>query len=433
MFKKEKGSSNSRPRQKSGGIGRLLKVFTGKGNKNNKGKKGITGVKKRKKAAAKKRDKKRNRKFKKILKLIQFGFLIILAIIFVIVAVYFSAKLVLKIRDNTQEDGTQNNHSTVYGFKDIPAYPQSTFIFQGQEKNDSVQKFLNKGYSIYRLEPKHDIQDVYKFYQQELPKKGWKNIETVPLESTEKMHGQYWLKKGNGIRIYSRINDIWYQKLSEKDTRNCLSSKVEEEKKRELILSQFNSTSFLPSFPWELELPGEYIITYNVAEQIEKPTHNEFLEDIQKATIQKIGSKDQFILVKPVFIYNGGKLDIYQDRYAEDNFWEIIKSEEYFNNTGRVLKVDYAKKSIEDIKEEFNETSEESSPNDSSDSNQSEQQSKNFPKKKEDIATPPNQALIILHDSIKIVYSIEQHGDDAETKKLFNTVIENIKVSKAEL
>ncbi len=437
MFKKEKNTSNKDRTKKKIGIKRFFKIFKRQsGNKGNS-KKNITGVKKRKKANSKRHNKNRNRKFKKFLKVIQFGFLIILAVIFIIVTIYFSTKLVLKIRDNNETNDTQSIHRTVYGFKDIPTYPQSDFIFEGDENKDSVQKFLNKGYSIYRLKPNNSISEVYDYYNEELPKKGWKKIETVPIEATDKMHGQYWLKKGNGIRIYSRINDIWYQKLSENDTRNCLANKVEEEKKRELILSQFTSTSFLPSFPWELELPGEYIITYNVAEQIEKPTHNEFLEDIQRATIQRIGTKDQYVIVNPIFIYDGGKLDLYQDKYAEQNYWEITKSEEFFNSTGRVLKVDFNEMSIEEIKEDFNEMKDEGSLENNSSEEESEignemEKEENI-LKKEDISKAPDEAAIILQGSIRIVYSIERYGNDEETKVLYDTIIKNIKASKATL
>jgi hypothetical protein len=348
--------------------------------------------------------------------------------------VYFSAKIVLKIRDNPDAGTIKSSKELVIGFKDIPTYPQAEYIFKNMVDQEEVQKFINSGYSVYRLPPGDKIYEVYDYYNEILPSKGWELTEQVDIGTEDKRYGQYWIKDNEGLRIYSRTNDIWYQKISRVEAKEALASDVSKEIERELILAASNKTEFLPDFPWELELPGEYIAAYSAAKLNYEKLDEEF-EDLQEVKIKRIGSKE-YILLKPRYIYEGGVLDGYLDKAAEELNLEILNAEKG-NGTNFNYLIASTTAEIELIGDEDplsiqdNETNNDNNENleDGEEANQSNNENQNTDKDEPELS----QVIVMLNGEIKVVYTLEIYGSSENTEILKEYVLKNIKVSKPEL
>lgn len=83
------------------------------------------------------------------------------------------------------------------------------------------------------------------------------------------MYGDYWENpsKDLGLRIYERVNDIWYERLSISDAKQGLSRLAKQEIERELVLASSEGTDLLPDFPWTLKVPVEYVTSYYATDE----------------------------------------------------------------------------------------------------------------------------------------------------------------------
>lgn len=213
--------------------------------------------------------------------------------LFVIYGAYQGILQVVSIRASKVEsvNGVAVAKEKVVGFKELPIYPGSQFVYKDYIEEESVKKFLSNGESVYRLPPDIVFKEVADYYNAILPSSGWEHILSVPRTSNEMMYGEYWIKKDgeNALRIYNKLNDIWYQKISVEEAKSGLAAQVRLENERELIISSTEGNEFLPHFPWNLKVPNEYLIRYYDTE----------IENSQGVELKKIG-KDEKVFLEPL-------------------------------------------------------------------------------------------------------------------------------------
>lgn len=245
--------------------------------------------------------------------------ILILSLVSFIALAFISTKYILSLRENAFG---QKNYiiNDVIGLKDIPQYPGSEFIFANTQDTLVVKQFLAQGNSVYRLPKNIDTQDVEKYYLEQLPNKGWELVNTVVIGTEDKKYGQYWVKEGKGLRIYIKFKDAWYETLTEKDSREALAQRVKEEIEREMLMASSEKQDLLPDYPWEIQIPKEYIIRYSASK----------FKDYRVATFQKIGT-NEIIELYPAGYWKGKELDYILDDYCkyiseDENTWEVVST-----------------------------------------------------------------------------------------------------------
>ncbi|KKR06080.1 MAG: hypothetical protein UT34_C0001G0120 [candidate division WS6 bacterium GW2011_GWF2_39_15] len=221
------------------------------------------------------------RSFIKIFLILTFGALVVIVLFLLI-------NYVSNLRRNIL-DGTDVSLTNVVGFAEIPEYPNSVFIFKDKLNNDDVKRFLSTGQAVYRLEPGHTIEDVNNYYKEHLPKAGWKEVLSVPLESEEQKFGEYWVKGTIGVRIYSKLNDIWYQSITQEQASTGLSDEVKKEVELQLLLSESDMQDLRPDFPWKLSFSSDYIATYGATD----------IGELIKVSFKKLGS-NKSVTIEPL-------------------------------------------------------------------------------------------------------------------------------------
>ena len=132
-------------------------------------------------------------------------------------------------------------------------------------------------------------------------------------------YGKYFVKDGIGIRIYTEIDDIVFQKVSETDAREGLKRVVDAENTRKQVIKQNSTVSLLPDYPWRLEMPGSYVVTYTSSN----------VSTIQKARITMIGDTENFVEIIPFITYDGRLYDEHLFDYTSQNNISIVNSETY--------------------------------------------------------------------------------------------------------
>jgi hypothetical protein len=197
----------------------------------------------------------------------------------------------------------------------------------------SVANFLSSGNSAYRLPASVSVDDVFEFYKEELVKEGWVFVLSVEVGSEEMKSGEYWVKDGQGLRIYSKFNDVWYELISESDAMTGLRAKVIREVERDLLLRDENFQDLLPDYPWSLDVPKEYIISYAVSS----------FENMRSVQFQKIGTEER-IIVTPIGKIGSDVIDNFLRSYIEtlnmddEGEWGITNTVITYTNYGQGLR-----------------------------------------------------------------------------------------------
>lgn len=270
-----------------------------------------------KRVKKKKSFQKRNILFGNISRKLLPTFGIALASISVLFLFYLLYQSIINLR---RDDDSDLKIETVYGF-DIPSYPQSEFIFRDKLNDETVKNFISLGNSVYRLPRDADIKMVFEYYKTELPKLGWSSAASVPLSSEEKLYGEYWIKGEKGLRIYSRLNDVWYQTTTVLQAQNGLEDIVKKETARKLLLLTTEKTELLPDYPWRLSYPTEYSSKY----------YGSSVSSLQGVKFQKLGS-DNIVYLEPIGFNGSVTFDQYIDRYLESynkknkTKWQVVNS-----------------------------------------------------------------------------------------------------------
>jgi len=220
----------------------------------------------------------------------------------IILSLYFAILFVSKLRKTTSI--LDIDSGTVLGIDEIPAFPFSTFIFEEQIDEEMVRNFLSKGNSAYRIPINSNFTQVNEYYDEKLPELGWSFAIEVPVGSETMKNGRYWIKGEKGLRIYSKFNDIWYETLTAKEAQEGLAERVKQETERDLLLTKEGIQELLPDFPWILQVPKEFVISYSVSE----------FNDLRKMGLQELGGEEKISLT-PLDNYKGQGLDYFLDKY----------------------------------------------------------------------------------------------------------------------
>ena len=229
-------------------------------------------------------------------------FSILLIVFFVGIVSYLSIVYIINLRKTGKTIFYVEEN--IIGLENIPAYPNSTFIFQDNMDNDYVTNFISTGNSAYRLPSGKNIQDVFEYYQEKLPANGWTYIQTVEVGAEDKKSGQYWTRNNIGLRIYNKYNDVWYETISQKDAEEGLHARIEEEAARDLLLAGDDTQEMLPDFAFIAQIPNEYTISYGASG----------IGSIKYASLKKMADTEE-IIITPVAKYNGEALDTFLYTY----------------------------------------------------------------------------------------------------------------------
>jgi hypothetical protein len=265
----------------------------------------ITNRKKKKFSFFKKSSKnitkrKLSRKRSALRKISRLFFYILLPLVF-IALLYISTLFIIKMRNGgNTEDGEREY---VIGIEEIPVYPESQFIFQNNINEPSVANFIGSGNSAYRLPLNKTVEQAYEYYISLLPELGWEHVLSVEVGSEEMEQGEYWVKDNTGLRIYSKFNDLWYELVTVEQANNGLKERTEREIERDLLLASDELQELLPDFPWVIEIPKEYIISYRTSNY----------NDLRTVEFRKIGT-DETVTVTPIGSV-GGPLDNHLREY----------------------------------------------------------------------------------------------------------------------
>ena len=249
--------------------------------------------------------KKNSRNIKKKKGALPRGFFYALLVLLFIGIAYLAVIYINQLRST---DGTSEyDNVMILGIKDVPVYPEATFIFQNTIEEPSVSKFLSEGNSAYRLPLNTSTNDVVQFYNKKLPEHGWAFVLSVSVGSEDMKYGEYWVKEGRGLRIYSKFNDVWYQTITVEEAQTGLALEVKEEIARNLLLADSNTQDLLPDFPWIIEIPKEYVISYTVSSYKNEST----------VTFRKLGSSETISLT-PVASRYGKAFDYILNDYVKE-------------------------------------------------------------------------------------------------------------------
>lgn len=256
--------------------------------------------------------------------------LYILLPIFFVLIIYFAVTYINTLRNRSDELAYID--TPILGITDVPQYPYSSFIFDNNIDDSTVSKFLSEGNSAYRLTSDKNIDDVFKYYTEILPGKGWELILTVPLGSEEQKYGQYWIKENKGLRIYSKFNDVWYESITKEDAQTGLASLVKKEIERNLLLIDNDAQDLLPDFPWIIKVPKEYIISYSTGSY----------ENFSSVSFKKLGTTE-IINIVPMGERGGKALDTFLFDYVkylnkESKKWAVKNTYLASTNVGAGLK-----------------------------------------------------------------------------------------------
>lgn len=200
----------------------------------------------------------------------------------------------IKIWDSSDQKKTDNIGSgDVVGFENIPTFPGSEFMFEKTKDHHSVKDFISSGKSAYLMPIDSTWDEVIEFYEKELKDLGWEHVLSVNIGDDERMPGEYWVyydkveaeeqetfgvleesvdsnenneettdseqpQTGKGLRIYTKLSDIWYELISIEDAKTGLASRVAKEKQLDLIISMSSSQEITAQFPWKLSFSSEW-------------------------------------------------------------------------------------------------------------------------------------------------------------------------------
>lgn len=257
-------------------------------------------------------------------------FNILLIILVFCSLLYLSVRVILNTRFTGENE---ESFEIVVGIEEVPIFPGSSFIFKDQLEESSVTNFISSGNSAYRLPFGKNFNNVKKYYESILPKYGWEYIMTVETGSETMKDGEYWKKEDKGLRIYSKFNDIWYELITIEEVSNGLSSRVQKEVERELLLANQDLMDLLPDYPWVIQIPKEYIITYKVSS----------FENMRSLYLKKLGTEESISLV-PVAYIKDTLLDNALRKYlttfeeSEGQNSSILNTSISYTNYGKAIK-----------------------------------------------------------------------------------------------
>lgn len=237
---------------------------------------------------------------------------------------YFGVNYIINLKNSPKIKNQDyigiESEEFVVGLSDVPAYPSSEFMFKQDINTDLVQDYLSDGKSAYVVYSDDDWDEISSFYKSELKNRSWEHVLSVSRNDEERKFGEYWVKydrndqgeklqSGVGLRIFTKMHDIWYEKISVTEAKNGLAEEVAQEQELDMMLA-LNSSNELPKeFPWKLKFAS------NWDAEISKSS----LLDIEKVTLTNLD--DEGILeIAPVDFANKQELvDLGTEKLEEVN------------------------------------------------------------------------------------------------------------------
>jgi hypothetical protein len=221
---------------------------------------------------------------------------------------------------NQPEEQILEETNYVLGLEEIPVYKDTVFLYANDLTNQSVKDMLAEGQSAYISEDNINFDDVKEHYKVELNKIGWEEVLDVPIGAEDKKYGIYWIKEDKGLRIYSKFNDIWYEYVTPEEARTGLSNRVSEEIEIDMLLAGSDYQDLLPDYPWQIKIPKDYLIRYEISE----------FEELRAVSFQKIAT-GQYITIYPVGYWGSKPLDFQLEDYTEilsqgSEEWNIVNT-----------------------------------------------------------------------------------------------------------
>lgn len=337
-------------------------------------------------------------------------FLLPFLIVTVIIVLVLVAQLVLKIREKPTFNTSQKGENMVVGFENVPEYQFSEFVFNNKDDDSTVQEFIGKGYSIYRILTPKDFDDVKEFYKNTLTEYGWEFVQEVAVESEEQKYGLYWQKQseGLGLRVFSQINDIWYQRITDEGARTGLKDQVLYENEIAQIIENAKRVSLLPNYPWKLQLEKDILVNYYAIEN-----EDQKISDILAVQFKYQGDSGK-VLLYPALIYKGGVINDYRDDIEALKGYEFISKSVETRRIGSVIISPVRKVDTENL--EVQENLEPQLKDENDNLEQTEQIEDEL----------PNQVAITIHFPKKIVFIMEKYGESDQTNYLFEYLLDNL-------
>lgn len=266
--------------------------------------------------------------------------------------VFVGVRSVLELKTGSNTEGLVIIESSgdVVGIPGVPSYPGSVFLYQDYIEEVVVQRFLSSGKSAYQLPERCEWNDVVLYYREALLSRGWEHVLSVAIEDDSRLHGEYWVfgsgNMGNeqpvsdtqqhdaselpgdlidsnddaiaeeaqldgvsqyGLRIYPKINAVWYERISVEQARTGLSERVARDKEIELLLSMQSMKDLPDSFPWKLSYPE----SWNIAVRQSLVMQADLVE------FSMVGS-DRIVTIEPIAYRTGEDLADIAERFLEE-------------------------------------------------------------------------------------------------------------------
>ncbi|MEA3356871.1 MAG: hypothetical protein U9Q67_00310 [Patescibacteria group bacterium] len=192
-----------------------------------------------------------------------FGIVVILVILGAVI--FTSVKTVIDIKrksslSNEQTFTIQQSDEDVLGLSGIPVFPGAAFMFANNIELDVVQEFLADGKSAYLLPMDAEWDNAKDFYMRELEKQDWAHELSVDLSDDTMLYGEYWTKDSVGLRIYTKLNDIWYEKITADEAKSGLSNIVSRENELQMMLAMNVGDELPEEFPWSLSYSSDWSV-----------------------------------------------------------------------------------------------------------------------------------------------------------------------------
>lgn len=265
----------------------------------------------------------------KLRKLLLLILLFLFSITIIISLLFFSYRFIQNLRGTDKKNISEN----VYGLSNVPVFPNAEFIFKDNLDDQTVKNFLSLGYAVYRLPRDTNIEKVFNYYSDVLPTLGWTHVLSVPISSEEKRYGEYWVKDRFGLRIYTRLNDIWYQQLTLAQAQNGLEDEVKKDVARQLLLLTSEKSTLLPDYPWKLAFPSEYLTKYYATS----------IKSFQGVVFQRIGS-DKKVIIEPVGYFGSTSYEAMIEKFVVNyntknkSSWRVVNSSKQIQNNEDINK-----------------------------------------------------------------------------------------------
>jgi hypothetical protein len=238
---------------------------------------------------------------------------------------YFGVQKIISIKNNS--DGAsddvfslEDSEGDVIGIKDVPSFPGATFMFANTIDTDVVQKFLGGGKSAYLLPIDAEWEDVDSFYSDNLEEHGWSHVLSVELSDESRLYGEYWIKNDRGLRIYSKLDDVWYELITVEQATSGLSDRVAQNQEMEMYLAMNSGEELPEKFPWKLSFTSDWTTTLGKSKLLEiEYVQFDHSDGDQILVIEPI----EFVTQQPLRDIGINYLETANEYRDEDDLWGV--------------------------------------------------------------------------------------------------------------